>query len=108
MNSRLRPQLIDGVGILDGRAHVTVCRGIEAQLVEIEGLPTLAQRYFQLLQPLPLLGAEGITGLSGATRLVADPDEERPWIATANQLVAEAIDPSLATGLLWLSCRRCY
>lgn len=68
MKSRPRPQLIDGVEILDARAHVTVCRSIASQLVELEGLPTIAQRYDRLLQLLPLLGAEGLTGPPGAPR----------------------------------------
>ena len=75
MKSRPHPQLIDGVDIIDGRAHVTVWRSITPQ-VEIEGLPTIAQRHEPLLQPLPLLGAEGLTGPPGAPRLVADLDAE--------------------------------
>ena len=78
MKSRPRPQLIEGVDIVDGRARVIVCRSIAPQLVEIEGLSTIAQRYERLLLPLPLPGAEGLTGPPGAPRRVADLDAEMP------------------------------
>ncbi len=70
MKSRQRPQLIDRVDVINGRAHVTVWRSIASQLVEIEGLPTIAQRYDRLLHPLPLPlpGAEGLTGPPDAPR----------------------------------------
>ena len=78
MKSRQRPQLGEGVNIVDGRAHVTLSRSIAPQLVEIEGLPTVAQRHEPLLQPLLLLGVEGLTGPPGAPRLVAELDAEMP------------------------------
>lgn len=86
--------------------HVQPCRRIEPETKEFEGLPTIADRYAILTQPLPLAGAEAMRmtadnqlGLIGHLRSRA------PWFARAIDLLDQQWRLQLWLGRPWIHFR---